>query len=123
MVYLCVCRELPVATDWSYLCVCVCIHSQAIEINFDSDSIIKQYVDNSSVFDTKKTCDSATSFNSPTSPVGQWVFDNKLQDSLPGFQLTQLCSCYRYSQKKGKDGSKRKPITVSTLQYSVDIGL
>lgn len=101
---------------------------QAIEINFDSDSIIKQYAGPTTFQAQDSNGSSSTSstyFSPPSSPIGQWVFEDKVQDSLPGFQLSQLCSCYHYSgPKKGKGEPKRKiPAKVSTLQYSVDIGL
>lgn len=70
----------------------------------------------------------------PLSPSpGEWSFDDRVRDTKPGFQLTQLCMCYYTNGNDsaftpgpaGAGGGKRKrmPVAVSTMQYSVDKGL
>ena len=115
---------------------------QCLEVNFDSDSVVKQYVPGSA-----RTPKSSTRMSPSASPAslfspdiqssssGQWVFEEKADDVKPGFQLVQVVFCSALSSSSFSGGTNgkesatsdcsgsRKPVTISSMQYSIDMGL
>ena len=69
------------------------------------------------------------------SSYGQWVFEEKACDVKPGFQLVQVVFCSSHSSNSfngsisGRESAmsnasgSRKSITISSMQYSIDMGL
>jgi hypothetical protein len=66
-----------------------------------------------------------------SSSSSQWVFEEKAYDVKPGFQLVQVvfCSSLSSNGSNGRESAtsdrndSRKPVTISSLQYSIDMGL
>ena len=116
-----------------------CILLQYLEVNFDSDSVVKQYVPGSASTPKSSTSMSPSASPAPLSPgfqsYGQWVFEEKVHDVKPGFQLMQvvLCSSHSSNSSSGSASGRgsaasttsggRKPIMISSMQYSIDMGL
>ena len=63
------------------------LNLQVIDINFDYDSVKKVHTPglHNSEADGDDPC------HPPLSP---WVYNDKINDSSSGYQLTQLCHCY-----------------------------
>lgn len=121
---------------------------QFLDINFDYDSIKKQYTPSTTPLDEVPSHGPALKLNTnpfPSSPV--WMYDDRIADSSTGYQLTQLCRCY-YTTVASSDGAcasdhtpsststsstpsvfgpspsrTRMPVAVNAIQYSVAIGL
>ena len=115
---------------------------QCLEVNFDSDSVVKQYVPG-----TASTPKSSTSMSPSPSPAphtspdaqlstcGQWMFEDKAADVKPGFQLVQVVFCSNHSSNSFSIGTNGKEcamsncsgclrrITISNMQYSIDMKL
>lgn len=116
--------------------------SRFLDINFDYDSIKKQYTPSTTAPQEGVSRNSPTPKNPfPSSPM--WTYDDKIRDSSTGYQLTQLCCCYyttvASSDERGsipsptavpsvfspseKTRRTRMPVAVNGIQYSVAIGL
>ncbi|XP_064404404.1 syntaxin-binding protein 5-like isoform X2 [Halichondria panicea] len=88
---------------------------KSIDINFDRDSVMRQYAPSS-----------ARPATTPLSSVGTWGFTDKLPPTRPGFQLSQVAVCCYHVQRKQalkRDPKIRVPAKISVMLYSVDLGL
>ena len=121
--------------------------SQFLDINFDYDSIKKQYTPSTVPAGGVTRTSPIPQPNPnpfPSSPL--WTYDDRISDCSTGYQLTQLCCCY-YTTVSSSDertnGShtpsptvttaatpsvfsvdkERVPVAVNGIQYSVDLGL
>lgn len=116
---------------------------QFLDINFDYDSIKKQYTPSTTPVDEVPRHGPALKLNpSPSSPL--WTYDDRIADSSTGYQLSQLCRCY-YTTVPSSDSvfasnhtpsptnasvlvpsetsGTRMPVDINAIQYSVAIGL
>lgn len=121
-----------------------CQFLQFLDINFDYDSIKKQYTPSTTPLaeEEPRNGGPVLKLNTnplPTSPI--WTYNDRITDSSTGYQLTQLCCCY-YTTVAGRGGGgasnhtsaspvfspsessgQRMPVSVNAIQYSIDIGL
>ena len=155
----------------SYLFYCMAIKLvhittalQVLDINFDYDSVKKQYTSLQPTPDTAQSPSAATGGGGEGSSLEQqqqqppapspasvgWVFNEQINDSSSGYQLTQLCHCFStltpsFSpvtspnakslaqhtseggaaalSEGGSENRQRVPTIVTVIQYSTDMNL
>ena len=141
-----------VHTECFWVCLRVCYHRtccdfnlQVIDINFDYDTIKKQYVPSSP--NTEEGRRNSSYYQRSLAP--SWIYNSKINDSSSGYQLTQLCNCYYTVSRRGslmsplspdvsgsgkhpggggegkevpgEVGEDRRPVMVNQIQYSTSV--
>ena len=89
---------------------------QSVDVDFDQDTVLK--------------CGGAAS--GVQSPSLGWALNERVSEKIPGFRLRQHVRCFSSLQSSGNGGGNGEgeggeyesiPMSVCTVQYSVDIGL